>query len=135
MKKILHLLLTSGVALANGVASGKLVLPKSLTAKSAGIRTVFITVFDPKATRPMPCAAQKFELTKNAEGEFLRFSLDTASLTMMGCPEIPTVMNLKARLDQDGSAGPDAPGDIVGKLADVKTGAKNLKIEMSQAIE
>ena len=117
------------------VASGKLVLSKELSVKAKGIRTVFITVKDPKAAMPMPCAAQKFTLTKDAEGDFLTFSLETGSLMMMACQEIPEMLNLKAKLDKDGSAGPDSSGDLVGTLNGIKKGSKNLKIELTKVIE
>lgn len=116
------------------VASGKIILPKGASAKAKGLRTLFISVQDAKAASPMPCAAQKFTLDKDAQGEFLAFKLDTDSLTMMGCPELPETMNLKVKLDKDGSAGPDTSGDIVGNAKGVKKGATNLKITLDKTI-
>lgn len=136
MKKISALLLLGIGSLAGAapVASGKLVLPPELSAKAKGIRTVFLTIQDPKATTPMPCAAKKFTLDKDAQGEFLSFTLDETSLMMMACSQLPETMNLKAKLDKDGSAGRDAAGDIVGTLTGVKKGSDKLTIKLEKAI-
>ena len=41
-------------------------------------------------------------------------------------------LKVKARLDKDGSAGPDQPGDIVGMSQVVKRGSTNIKIVLDQ---
>ena len=136
--KTLILVLVIGTSLPGfgaAVASGKLVLPKDLGAKAKGIRTVFISVQDPKAVIPMPCAAQKFTLEKDAEGEFLSFSLTTDSVMMMACTDLPETMNVKAKLDKDGDAGRDITGDIVGTVTGVKKGSSNLKITMEKVVQ
>jgi hypothetical protein len=137
MKSILALvgLALSSAALAKPVVSGELLLPKSLNEKAKGIRTIFISIQDPKAASPMPCAAQKFTIDKDAEGTFLKFTLDTDSLMMMACPTVPEVMSLKVKLDKDGSAGRDSAGDIVGVAQKVKKGATNVKVILDKASE
>lgn len=124
----------SFVASAAPVASGKVVLPATSVAKAKGIRTLFISVYDARSRAPMPCAAQKFVLAQDPGTEVLSFTLATESLTMMACPAIPDVINLKAKLDRDGSAGPDAPGDIVGTLEGVKKGTGQLVIRLERVI-
>jgi hypothetical protein len=125
------LALFSSTLFAATVATGKLSVPKDLSAKAKGIRTVFISIYDAKSPAPMPCAAQKFTLEKDAEGDFLSFTLDSDTVTMMACPRLPETMNLKAKLDRDGSAGRDTTGDIVGTANAIKRGSKDLKISLS----
>lgn len=136
MKTTYALLLfgVSGLATGATVVSAKLVLGKDLAPSAKGIRTVFVAIQDPAAKMPMPCAAKKFTLTKDAEGEFLSFTLDSDSLTLMACKELPETMNLKAKLDKDGSAGPDAAGDIVGRVTGIKKGASQVTITLDKAI-
>ena len=43
----------------------------------------------------------------------------------------PKVFNLKFRLDADGSAGPDGPGDIVAWAKKVSVGAKGIQVMMN----
>jgi len=127
-------LINSGPALcADTILSGKLVLAKNRTAQAKGIRTVFLTLQDPASESRMPCAAEKFTLTKDASGEFYTFELTTDTLKMMGCPTVPEKFNVKAKLDKDDSANPDAPGDIIGVLKGVKKGSKNIVIDLKDA--
>lgn len=121
-------------AVGASVVSGKLALSKALSTKSQGIRTVFISILDPKAQAPMPCAAQKFVLEKDAAGEFLDFSLDSESLMMMACAEIPGTIKLKAKLDRDGNAGRDSSGDIVGFANNIKKGTKNVNVVLDKLV-
>ena len=54
---------------------------------------------------------------------------------MMGEDEWPAQFKLKARLDQDGSAGPDQPGDIVGEVFPVTLGQSDIEIRLSRKVE
>lgn len=134
MKTLIAICTLCSPLFAGTVASGKLVLPKELAEKAKGIRTVFISVHDPKAAAPMPCAAQKLTLTKDAEGDFFTFALKDESLMLMACPSVPETMNLKAKLDRDGSAGRDGNGDIVGTIQNVKKGSANLTIVLDKSL-
>ena len=47
----------------------------------------------------------------------------------IGTAHVPATMRIKAKLDKDGSAGPDASGDVTGTVDQVKVGASNVVIE------
>jgi hypothetical protein len=128
------LLVGINFASAAPIAKGKLVLAKDLSAKVKGIRTLFFTIYDAANPSTMPCAAQKITLQKDANDSFLDFDLTTDSVMLMGCSEIPAVINLKAKLDADGNAGRDATGDITGTPSNVKKGSANLKIVLDKVI-
>ena len=44
----------------------------------------------------------------------------------------PKTMRIKARLDVDGQAGRDQPGDIVGEATQVAYGSTNIAIELNK---
>lgn len=122
-------------AIADPIASGVLRLPGKLSGNAKNLRTIFISIHDARTQSPMPCAAKKLVLEKDAVGDFLSFKLETHTITMMACPSIPELMNLKAKLDQDGSAGRDQPGDIVGFLKAVKKGSRKLTLTLDKLVE
>jgi len=117
------------------IASGTLILEKSdLITKAKGIRTLFLIVSDPKSPRPMPYGAKKIELEKDASGKFYKFEITTANLMTMGQhAAVPKQIRLKARLDKDGSAGMDQPGDIVGISSSLELGSSDINIVLDQA--
>lgn len=129
MKTLLALSLVAIVAQAAPVASGKLILK----APASDSRTIFLVVQDPSSPMPMPCAAQKIELTKPLAGE-LAFTLDSDKMQLMACPAVPEVFHLKAKLDKDGSAGKDSTGDIVGIAQNIKKGAKNVNVTLDKVV-
>ena len=125
---------SSGHASEQLIASGKLKLGDGLNAKAKGIRTVFLVVYDPASRRPMPYGAQKMTLAKDASGEFTEFKITTTSLRTMGAGgAVPNPLRIKARLDKDGNAGMDQPGDIVGMIENVKLGTKSVSILLDKA--
>jgi len=130
--------LVCGLAIAaipHHVAQGELTLAPQLTAQAKGIHTLFISVYDPKSQMPMPVAAVKVDLSQDAKGSFYHFDLTPQTMMLMvSASELPSVVNLKAKLDRDGSAGPDAPGDLVGWVKNVKVGAKNVKLTIDKAV-
>ena len=145
MKSIRHILvllglLTTSQALASdhqskALATGRVTLAPELTAKAKGLHTLFISVYDPKSPMPMPYAAMKIELTKDATGEFQTFSLSGDKLMVMGQGEPPQTINIKVKLPSGGGAGPDKSGDLVGMAKDVKLGSDDIKISINKAIQ
>ncbi|MFW7378614.1 MAG: hypothetical protein ACOH5I_07405 [Oligoflexus sp.] len=131
-------LYTASVASANSqgelMVSGSLSLSNDkLIEKAKGIRTLFLVVYNPESKMPMPYGAQKVDLEKDASGNFYNFEITTTSIrTMGGNAVLPTKLKVKARLDKDGSAGMDQPGDIIGMSGVVAKGSKNIKIVLDQ---
>jgi hypothetical protein len=113
---------------------GKIVLDDSLKEYARGLDTLFVIVYDVNQPMP-PYGALKKTLTADAEGAFYDFILteDRMQVMQMGQP-FPAEVRLKARLDQDGAAGADQPGDLVGEIANVKKGSTDIVITISQKI-
>lgn len=96
-----------------------------LLAKSAGIRTLYITLYDAASTAPRPYGALKVDLTQDAKkGTIYTGKLDPSNVMTMGGGAVPAKLRIKARLDKDGSAGPDGAGDLVGIADQVTAGGK-----------
>lgn len=97
----------------------------ALVAKAASIRTLYVTLYDAAGTGPMPYGAARLTLEKDAsKGTIYKGKLDSTVVKAMGSGEPPKTLRIKARLDKDGSAGPDAPGDLVGVASNVALGSK-----------
>lgn len=96
----------------------------SVDKKAAGIRTLYITLYDEASQAPMPYGAMKVALEKDATGVVYKGKLDQANVMVMGGGDMPKKLRIKAKLDKDGSAGPDSAGDIVGIATGVEAGGK-----------
>jgi len=106
---------------------------KEMVKKDSGIRTMFIVIYDAESKMPQPYGAMKVALDKDARGTFYKGSLTTENVMLMGGGDLPKAIRIKARLDKDGSAGPDEPGDLVGIAEKVTLGAKAV-ITINKAI-
>lgn len=104
-----------------------------LVTKSAGIRTLYITLYDDASPGPMPYGALKVTLTSDPKGTVHKGKLDTSNVMIMGGGEAPKKLRIKARLDKDGSAGPDGAGDLTGIASGVVVGSK-VTIKIDKAI-
>lgn len=117
-------------------ASGKIELDKKLVDKAKGIRTMYISIYDAASGMPRPYAATKIDLSKDASaGTFQDFKLTSDNVMTMGHGTMPETMRIKVKLDKDGSAGPDASGDITGTVDKVKQGATGVVIKLDTAID
>ena len=72
----------------------------------------------------MPYGAVKITLDKDATGTVYKGKLDSNNVVIMGQGGSPKTLRIKAKLDKDGSAGPDAQGDLIGMVSGVKMGDK-----------
>ena len=104
-----------------------------LEKQGAGIRTLYITIYDEASKAPMPYGAMKVELKADAKGTIYKGKLDTANIMVMGHGDAPKTLRIKAKLDKDGSAGMDAAGDLVGNATGVTAGSK-VTITIDKAI-
>lgn len=115
-------------------ARGQIILDDSLTEQAKGITTLFIIASGPD--RPMPLGAFRKTLSSDAKGAFYDFVLTKDNMQrMMGDAEFPSEFKLKARLDRDGSAGPDQPGDLVGDVFPVKLGQEGVEIRIGRMVQ
>ncbi len=101
---------------------------------AAGVRTLYVIVYDNESKMPMPYGAMKVDLKADAKGSIFKGDLTTANVQRMN-PQapFPKTIRLKARLDKDGNAGMDQPGDAVGKVDGIKVG-DNAKIVINTTI-
>jgi hypothetical protein len=100
------------------LASLEVTVDDKVATKTLGIRTLYVIVYDTESKMPMPYGAMKVELKADAKGSIYKGELTTANVVSMnpGAP-LPKTLRLKARLDKDGAAGKDQPGDAVGNIA------------------
>ncbi len=97
-----------------------------LVEKDAGIRTLFVILYDAesKEPKPRPYGAMKVDLTADAKGTFYKGDITSKDVMVMFEGPLPKVLKVKVRLDVDGSAGPDQAGDLVGIAEKVNAGDK-----------
>lgn len=122
-------------------AKGRIVLDPRLLTQAQGIETLFIIASGPD--RPMPLGALRKVLgSANIKADLYEFVLTKDNMQLMGGgmggggpgPDLPETFKLKARLDRDGVAGPDQPGDLVGEIAVVRRGQDDLELRIDRAI-
>lgn len=104
-----------------------------LQTKGAGIRTLFVSLYDAASQGPRPYAAMKVDLAKDAKGLVYEGKLDASNVMVMGDGPTPKTWRIKAKLDKDGSAGPDSPGDLIGQATGVASGSK-VEIKIDSAL-
>jgi hypothetical protein len=114
-------------------AKGTVVLADDLKDAAKEIETLFIVVSDVNRPRP-PYGAAKRRIDKGSSGTILEFVLTNDNIQKMQEIPWPAQFKLKVRLDRDGMGGMDQPGDLVGELTNLKPGADNLEIRISQKI-
>ena len=114
-------------------AKGQVVLAPELNVAAKGIHTLFIIAS--RVDGPMPLGAFKKTLGSDAEGAFYDFVLTKDNMQLMaGDGTWPAEIKLKARLDMDGFAGPDQPGDIVGEVFPVALGQDGIEIRLNRML-
>ena len=115
-------------------ARGTVVLPDNLKEMAKGIRTLYIIAQG--TDRPMPLGAFRETLSDDPSGVVYEFVLTADNMpSMMGEVQWPATFKLKARLDQDGAAGPDRPGDLVGEVYPVKLGQEGVEIRIDHVVQ
>lgn len=118
-------------AAVNKLATVEVTIEGEQLKAAAGIRTLYVIVFD--ANSPRPYGAMKVDLKADASGTLYKGDLTVdpeatstkngGNVMVMGASTPPKTLRLKARLDKDGSAGKDQPGDIVGITEGVAAGS------------
>lgn len=142
-KKLLVPLFFAGIVLLAGVAawqgllhggketassiSGVVTIDPQLASKIAPTDVLFLIVRRPSGP-PRPLAALRIEHPTFP----VRFEVTNADVMIQGS-ELRGMVNVIARLDKDGSAGPAQPGDIEGEYAKNPTmvGAKDVEIMLN----
>jgi hypothetical protein len=116
-------------------ARGTVVLDPAVADKANGVQTLFVIASG--MDRPMPLGALRKTLSgpDPGGGTIYEFVLTNESMMRMDPnAAFPQEFKLKARLDQDGTAGPDQPGDLVGEVNPVHLGAEGVEIRINKVI-
>lgn len=97
--------------------------------------TLFVTVFD--SDSPMPYGAMREHITIGSDGSLRQVVLTEEKIKIMDSSRPrPEKLRIKVRLDADGTAGPDQPGDITGELLNIPWGSKEtLEITLDKFIK
>lgn len=113
---------------AAGSISGIVTIDPSLVSRVTPTDVLFVIVRRPSGP-PRPLAALRIERPTFP----VPFEVTNADVMVQGS-ELKGVVNIIARLDKDGSAGPAQPGDIEGEFAKNPTmvGAKNVEIVLNR---
>ncbi|MGE0172346.1 MAG: hypothetical protein AB7T49_06160 [Oligoflexales bacterium] len=124
-------------------AEGKIVLDPQLKDHGSKLTTLYLVIYDLDSPRPMPYGAMRERLAENefADGVY-DFRITKEKLQIMGGgmgdsggDHHPTNLRVKARLDFDGVAGVDQPGDVTGEVSPVPFGKSDLTITIDKLIE
>jgi hypothetical protein len=91
--------------------------------KSAhGKQYLFIVLFDEQSKSPMPYGAYRTKVENF--GESKHYILSEHNLNIMNpSANKPQKLRIKARLEPEGIAGPDRPGDLTGQVSAVSLGS------------
>ena len=83
----------------------------------------------------MPWGAYRDQVDFSSNSSY-SFTITKDNLQLMGQQQSdpPEAFNIKVRLDRDGQAGADRPGDIVGTVKGVQRGSKDVRIVLNKAI-
>src|SRR4029078_4737072 len=107
-----------------GVIAGQVLISPGLTDQVRPTDVLFVIVRRPGGT-PRPVAANSIENPKFP----VPFEITNADVMVQGA-ELRGMVDVMARLDRDGQAGPAQPGDIEGRYAKNPTlpGGRDLEI-------
>lgn len=107
-----------------GVIAGKILISPALADQVRSTDVLFVIVKRPGGT-PRPVAAKRIENPQFPAA----FEITNADVMMQGS-ELRGMVDVIARLDRDGQAGPAQPGDIEGRYAKNPTlpGGRDLEI-------
>jgi cytochrome c-type biogenesis protein CcmH len=107
-----------------GVIGGQVVIAPALADQVRATDVLFVIVRRPGGT-PRPVAAKRIENPVFP----VRFEITNADVMVQGS-ELRGMVDVMARLDRDGEAGPAQPGDIEGRYAKNPTlpGGRDLEI-------
>ena len=115
-------------------AKGKIILDESLIEPAAKASTLYVIISG--MDRPMPFGAFRKSMTSAPGKDVYDFVLTKDNIqAMQDISTWPNEIKLKARLDLDGSAGPDQPGDLVGELYPVTLGSKDLVLKINRLVD
>jgi hypothetical protein len=118
--------------------AGQVVIPQEQMAEAAKIDTLFLVIYDENSPMPMPYGAVKERLgTALQEGQStIDFMITKEKIQLMNeRAGTPRSMRVKARLDRDGIAGRDQPGDLTGEVQHIGFGARDVTIKIDHVAD
>lgn len=114
--------------------AGEITVDPLLRDKARNISTVYIILRDAESKIPMPYGAyrDRIDFSNNDSYRFL-ITKDKLQL-MQQQASVPSVFNLKVRLDADGYGGVDQAGDLVGEQAGITFGTRAVKLTIDREL-
>ncbi len=114
--------------------SGTIGISDELKADANGVETLFVIVYDEASPMPMPYGAMKEKMPQDLS-QPIPFLVTKESLRIMN-PDAPTPQSLrvKVRIDKDGVAGPDQPGDMTATMEGVAFGTRDVQLKVANKI-
>jgi hypothetical protein len=114
--------------------TGTITIPEEMRGDAAGTGTLFVIINDEANPMPMPFGAMKEKMPLDLS-QPIPFFVTKESLRMMN-PDAapPKVMRVKVRIDKDGTAGVDQPGDLTAIVEHVNFGTKDLAITINHRV-
>ena len=114
---------------------GEVELPDALVQEAVGMSHLFIIVFDQDSPIPMPYGAQRESIDLAKTRKFHFVATKESLRTMDENRPQPKTLRVKVRLDKDGTAGPDQPGDLVGIVENIPWGTEGIVIPLSKEVK
>ena len=116
------------------IVSGQWKLEPSLQNQPIYSKTLFLILYDANSPMPMPYGAVKESLSQPPKpGEAYPFFITKEKIqTMRPNAPLPEVLRLKIRLDLDGLAGRDQPGDFSGEIKKIDKGTRGVTITLAK---
>jgi len=112
--------------------SGTITIPEEYKGDAAGVATLFVIIYDANSPMPMPFGAMKEPMPADLS-QPIPFLVTKESLqTMNPDAPAPEVLRVKVRIDKDGIAGPDQPGDLTGGAEQIRFGERNLGLVINK---
>ncbi len=114
---------------------GEIVIPENLRGDAEGVKTLFVIIYDEASPMPMPFGAQKEKMPVDLTKPIPYFVTKEALQMMNPDAPPPQSMRVKVRIDKDGIAGPDQPGDLTGEVTSVAFGTTGKTIEIQKRVD
>lgn len=114
---------------------GEISLAPDYQKDADGIQTLYLILYDGDSQWPAPFGVVRYIVDAPPKGKFLNFVVTKEVIQVMRPDhQLPKSWRVKVRLDKDGMAGQDQPGDLVGGLDSVAFGTEGVKLEINRRI-
>jgi hypothetical protein len=114
---------------------GNISLASGMEKEAEGIQTMYLILYDGETQWPAPFGVVRYIIDTPPKGKFFDFVVTKEVIQLMRQDhQLPKSWRVKVRLDKDGMAGQDQPGDLVGGLNSVAFGTEGVQLEIDRRI-